>query len=118
MCSGERPQVIEVEVLRMGPFDAQGRYALSATLYNSNQPVPKTDGTPVTGMSAWRQHNGGGLVHLRSGVLLEGVHIDAASKVVFEVFQQKNGLLGARLIVALFLLTAGSRSMYSPTFLG
>jgi hypothetical protein len=88
MCSGERTQVIEVEVLRMGPFDAQGLYALSATLYNSNQPVPNTDGTPVTGMSAWRQHKGAGDVHLRSGMLLEGVHV------VFEVLQQKLSLLG------------------------
>jgi hypothetical protein len=94
MCSGERPQVVEVEVLRIGPFDAQGMYALAATLYNSNQPVPNADGTPVTQLSAWRQHKGGGDVHFRSGVLLDGVHVDASSKVVFEVFQQKNSLLG------------------------
>ena len=70
-------------------------YAVAATLYNSNEPVPDAAGGAVSGMTAWRQHRGGGEVTLRSGAVLAGVHVDACSRVVFEVYQQKSSLLGA-----------------------
>jgi hypothetical protein len=95
MCSGEPPQVLEVEVVKVGPFEAQGSYKVFATLYNNNEPVPSVDGGVVSGTSGLRPHRGGGDVRMDSGIALSGIHVDASSKVVFEVSQTKNSVIGA-----------------------
>ena len=88
--------MLEVECAKCGPFEARGWYQVSVTLYNGNEPTPAADGSVVSACTAERFHKGGELpVALHSGVALSGVHIDAASRVVFEVLQRKASIIGA-----------------------
>ena len=54
--------MLEVEVVKAGPFPARGAYAVAATLHTSAEPVPAAEGAVVSGVTAERTHAGGGEV--------------------------------------------------------
>jgi hypothetical protein len=87
--------VLEVEVVKAGPFEPRGVYHVTATLYNNNEPVAGPDGGAFCGATARRRHGGGGAVTVHSGFALAGVHVDDASRLVFEVVQRKLSAIGA-----------------------
>ena len=102
---------------RVGPFEAHGTYQVAATLYNNNEPVPAADGHVVTASSGKRLHRSSGDVRIDSGMCLSGLHLDAASKVVFEVIQAKNSVVGAVLQLA-WPVHTGSLSIEVGSALG
>jgi len=84
-----------VVVKKAGPMVARGSYRVSATLYQSYQPVTAAEGVAVSASTDSRTFTGGcGALGFGCTLLLTGVHVDLNSSLVFELHQQKFGLAG------------------------